>query len=129
MWEKVDSSRASTSIGVFIESEFKHGPAALKKLKDNVCDRKLSKKLAEYLTSLIGDAEPVYSQGELANWLESQFAPVIERIAKAMVFETEVAKEAKASVGSFGMQAALLKKAYDATKDDPEAGEDDHNED
>ncbi len=132
VWEKRDNSRASTSIGVFIPGALKGGDeAGLKELLANIGDGKLAAKMAHYLFELAGPTNAICRESVLGAWLEEEFKPVMEGIVKALAKQQELQTEMKATIGNFGMQAALLKKVYGQTEkadheppDEP-AGEDD----
>jgi hypothetical protein len=132
VWEKRNDSRASTSIGVFIPGALKGGDeAGLKELLANIGDGKLAAKMAHYLFELAGPTNAICRESVLGAWLEEEFKPVMEGIVKALAKQQELQTEMKATIGNFGMQAALLKKVYGQTEkadheppDEP-AGEDD----
>ena len=119
VWEKRKSSRASTSIGVFIPGALKGGDeAGLKELLANIGDGKLAAKMAHYLFELAGPENAICRESELKAWLDEEFKPVMEGIVASLAKQQELQTEMKATIGNFGMQAALLKKVYGETKKD-----------
>jgi hypothetical protein len=105
--------------------------AGLKELLANIGDGKLAAKMAHYLFELAGPTNAICRESVLGAWLEEEFKPVMEGIVKALAKQQELQTEMKATIGNFGMQAALLKKVYGQTEkadheppDEP-AGEDD----
>ena len=96
-----------------------NGASAAKTLLDNVGDGKLAAKLAGFLVELAGQANMIVTPEQLMAWLDGEFNPMIDRIVK--LIEKQKAAEAAftSNVGNFGMQAALLKKAFAETEKDP----------
>jgi hypothetical protein len=119
VWEKRNDSRASTSIGVFIPGALKGGDeAGLKELLANIGEGKLAAKMAHYLFELAGPENAICRESELKAWLDEEFKPVMEGIVASLAKQQELQTEMKATIGNFGMQAALLKKVYGETKKD-----------
>ena len=119
VWEKRNESRASTSIGVFIPGALKGGDeAGLKELLANIGDGKLAAKMAHYLFELAGPENAICRESQLKAWLDEEFKPVIEGIVASLAKQQQLQTEMKATIGNFGMQAALLKKVYGETKKD-----------
>ena len=78
--------------------------------------------MVDYLVQVAGLENFTVSKRDLIEFLDSQLSPAIEAIKKQVEVSDKVQKEMEASVGMFGMQAAILKKVFEATKGaEPEA--------
>jgi len=141
VWEKKDISRASTTIGVFVEGKFNEDKVQLNKLLDAIKDGKLTLKMAKYLVEVAGKENMLCGVNDLAAWLESQFKPFFDKILEHLAVASAVTDEMKQHVGHFNMEAALLKKVYESTHpgkkakevepdaEEQEAGDSDEDED
>ena len=121
-WEKTNNLRASTQIGVL----FKGTPKVdTEVLLAGIGERQLATKMTDYLIGLAGEDNLVLSRREIIDWLDAFYQPIIAKILasqeKAKLVQTELA----ASIGTFGMQAALLKKVYGTTSPEDEGDFDD----
>ena len=125
VWEKKDASRASTTIGVFVKGQFNGDKRALDALIGEISHAKLSIKMAKYLFEIAGKENAICTVEELSTRLEDQFHPFFDRIMEHVAAANAITSELRAHVGHFNMQAALLKKVYDAThpKKAPDAAE------
>jgi hypothetical protein len=112
-WEKQDHTRASTTVGAFIRGEFLGSNDMQKLLLDEIADGKLTTKLTDYLVDIAGRPNMLVKRAELKAWLDSQFNPMIDSILKQIEQKSAVEKAMSATVGNFGMQAALLKKVFE----------------
>jgi hypothetical protein len=92
--------------------------AGLKELLANIGEGKLAAKMAHYLFELAGPENAICRESELKAWLDEEFKPVMEGIVASLAKQQELQTEMKATIGNFGMQAALLKKVYGETKKD-----------
>ena len=116
-WEKQDDSRASTTVGAFIQGEFISTDESQQKLLlSEIDDGKLSQKLADYLTELAGEENMIVLKRDLKGWLDGQFNPMIESILEQIEKKKAMTQAMSANVGNFGMQAALLKKVFEESK-------------
>ncbi len=116
VWVNKSADRASTTIGVFVKGQFsKTKPEMLELLLENIGGGKLAKQMAEYLIGLAGDAA-IVTVPELAAALDKVFQPQVKMILNAIEQQAAVQTAFAESVGVFGMQAALLKKVYEAKK-------------
>lgn len=110
-WEKVDESRASGQVGVFLKGTFSADPD---KLLSNFAEGKLMKEFAAFLFKCAEGPGVVYltDQAELSAWLDEKYAPQVNEIAQKATEHKAVAKAIEASTGVFSTQTALLKKLY-----------------
>jgi hypothetical protein len=130
-WEKKNDQRASTVIGTFIPGGLEDDGAFTTLMGGMVG---LSGKLVDYLVELAGPENLIYGSPEIKAWLDEKIDPMVKALteghAKAKA-ATAVLKENM--LGSFGMQAALLKKVYEANHGPedgagPETPEDDESD-
>ena len=124
-WVNKNNERASTTIGIFVKGSFAPSqPGKLQMLLDNVGEGKLTERMAEYLFEVAGADNVICTVGELKTWLDSIFDPRVAQIIEAVEKQKQVQEAFAESVGNFGMQAALLKKVYEAKHgakgDDPD---------
>jgi len=108
-WEKMDASRASTQIGMFLRGSPDDSPQML---LDELADHKLASKMADYLIELLGEGNMVLSRDEIITWIDQTYAPAAQKIARAVAASNAIEAEIESSIGTFGMQAELMKKAY-----------------
>lgn len=114
VWEKKSSERASTVIGVLLKGSLDGTKEEAEAILNEMKDGKLAKRMADYLYELIGSEYMILSRDEISNYLTEnvygKIAASIEKMIKAkMIVEQEMGK----NIGVFGMQAQILKKAYE----------------
>lgn len=118
-WEKNSEKRASTQIGVWLEGDFdslEKGQPLLEKLKN----REIAEQMANYIAELIGEDQLFLSPKRIASWLQATiYAPMAKKVEKMLELATAVQSEMKATAGQFGMQAAMVKKAYNGIAETP----------
>ncbi|MCL4743825.1 MAG: hypothetical protein KJZ83_00270 [Burkholderiaceae bacterium] len=128
VWELQDNMRASTTIGVLLRGSLDGTRTEAEALLAEMKDGKLSSKMADYLYEIIGPEHMILSPAEIAKWLtENVYGKVAGQIEKSLKAKMIVEKEMEANIGHFGMQAAILKKAYEevqAESEDPDAADD-----
>jgi hypothetical protein len=114
VWEKQDDKRASTTIGVLLRGTLEGSIEEAQALLDKMKSGKLSEQMAEYLSDLAGAENLITQPDEIAAWLT---ANVYGKIAAGLEKQIEARKimevEMEKNIGTFGMQAQILKKAYD----------------
>ena len=116
IWQKADDYRASTVTGVFLRGSFKGSAESRATLLEALAGKKLVNQMVDYLVQVAGIENFTVSKRDLIEFLDSQLSPAIEAIKKQVEVSDKVQKEMEASVGMFGMQAAILKKVFEATK-------------
>ena len=116
VWEKKDEVRASTTIGVFIKGQFSRDLVQLQVLLDELADKKMSLKMAAYLIELAGPENAVLSVEELAEAVDKPFDQITQRVVARIKESNFASAEMNSSIGVFGMQSAILKKAHDKFK-------------
>ena len=113
VWEKVNSDRASTQIGVFIRGNAKDQPEILAKQLE---DKKLARDMTGYLFSLLGDeSHAVCTRREFADFLHEKIAPPIEGIMKQFEAAKKVVDNVDLIAGKWDTSKALLAKMYQST--------------
>lgn len=125
VWEKEDNKRASTTIGVLLRGRLdgtvEEANLILKQMKNG----EIAKQMADYLYNLVGEQYMILTRDQIAQWLtDTVYSKVAMRfeksIKKRMAFEEEMGK----NIGTFGMQAQILKKAYEKVQAEYEEAED-----
>lgn len=124
-WEKKDHERASTTIGSLVPGSLDGSIEEAQKVLDYMKDGKLAKQLADYLYNLVGEQYMILTRDQIAQWLtDTVYGKVAMRLEKSikkrMAFEEEMGK----NIGTFGMQAQILKKAYEKVQAEYEEAED-----
>lgn len=115
-WEKQHPARCSTTIGGLFPGSLDTVEGCLN-LVAELENGTVAMKMAEYLVQTAEGGDLFLTVDQLAAQLQSQFYDKIaERSRKHLEAQQKVNESMKSSVGSFGMQAALLKKAYAATE-------------
>ncbi|MEY9560498.1 hypothetical protein [Sinorhizobium fredii] len=117
VWEKRHEVRASTTVGIFVRGCPDGEEAEQQKLIEEIGDRKMAEKMAAYLAGLAGADNLVVTERELAGYLDSVFGPAIDAMMEKVKQNQELKSEMEANIGTFGMQAALLKKVYGKTNE------------
>ena len=112
-WEKKDDKRASTTIGVFIKGQFSRDMAVLQQLLDEVSEKKMATKMAKYLIELAGAENALMSVRDLAECVDKPFDDITQRVVARIKEANYASEEMSSSIGVFGMQSAILKKAHD----------------
>ena len=112
VWENNDAHRASTSVGIFVPGRPDGAPEEIARFAENIANGKLSTDMAAYLMKLAGECEFILTLEELAEYLENIFKPVFKLMNETVKKQLWLKAEMVASVGMFGMQAALIKKVY-----------------
>ena len=117
-WDKDDSDRASTQVGVFLRGSLATDPD---KVLSEFVGGETTKKFADYLIAQAGDGvTAVATREEISEWLEATFAPrlkeIVESISKSKKAQAAFEKEIEGSVGVFANQTSLLKKIYKGSK-------------
>lgn len=125
-WEKVDSVRASTPIGVFVNGTVEKNPVIL---YEELTKKDLPRNMAKYVASLAGADNMVISEDDLTKWIESKYAPAVEKLMKVAEAEKKMADEISESIGVFGMQADMMKKVYGSLVPDIEEESEEEDED
>lgn len=129
-WEKSNPERASTTIGSLIRGTLMGSLEDAQLVLDEMRDGKLASKLATYLTELIGAENMTLSIPELAEMLtEHVYGKIAAKLEKMIEARKIVEVEMEKNIGTFGMQAQMLKKAYskmqEAAEEPEEHGSDD----
>lgn len=113
VWEKKDDKRASTTIGVLLRGSLEGSIADAQALLDKMKSGKLSEQMAEYLVGLAGAENLIMQPDEIAAWLtETVYGKVAAKLEKVIEARGIVETEMEKNIGTFGMQASILKKAY-----------------
>lgn len=113
VWEKEDAQRASTTIGTLVRGSLDGSIEDAKVILDRMKSGKLSTQMAEYVASLAGLPNLVLTVDDIADWLtENIYGKIATKLEKAIEARGIVEKEMEHSIGTFGMQAQMLKKAY-----------------
>lgn len=113
VWEKQDEKRASTTIGVLLRGSLDGQIEDAKLLLDKMKSGKLSEQMAEYLAGLAGAENLIMQPDEIADWLtQNVYGKIAGKLEKAIEARQIVEQEMEKSIGTFGMQAQILKKAY-----------------
>ena len=116
-WQAKDKSRASTNIGIMLRGAFNGDDDDLQAtLLNQIKDGQLSKKMAAYLVKLAGPENLILSERKIRDWLESEYAPLIVKITSSIAKVKALKELMTASIGEFGMEAEILKKAFNKTK-------------
>ncbi len=116
IWQKADDYRASTVTGVFLRGSFKGSPESRAALLEALSGKKLVNQMADYLVQVAGSENLTVQKRDLVAFLDGQLSPAIEAIKTQVEVSDKIQKEMEASVGMFGMEAAILKKVFDATQ-------------
>lgn len=125
VWEKEDQSRASTTVGALLRGTLEGSLSEAHLVLDEMKGGKLSKKLADYLTELAGPENMIMDADALAAMLtEHVYGKIAAKLEKMVEARQIVEEEMEKSIGTFGMQAQLLKKAYAKLQDEAEDIED-----
>lgn len=134
-WEKSDGDRASTTIGSLIRGTLSGSIDDAKMVLEEMKDGKLANKLATYLTELAGAENMILSIDELSAILTDKvYGKIAAKLEKMIEARKIVETEMEKNIGTFGMQAKMLKKAYEKMQesvedaepaDNDEAGSDD----
>jgi hypothetical protein len=114
-WSKKNSSRASTVISNFMPGTLSGTPEERQKLFEAIDNGQIAAKMAAYLVGLAGKGNLILTEKQLAAWIDEQYKPLIERVKVSIEQAKKVQDAIKSSVGTFGMQAAILKKVFDET--------------
>lgn len=129
-WEKIDTARASTQIGMFLRGTPEENPQML---LDELADRKLATKMADYLIELVGEGNLLVDREVLIDWIDKTYAPAAKKIEQIVNTNNVMDDEIENSIGTFGMQADLMKKVYEKLPQDgediPDLEDDEHGED
>lgn len=113
VWEKQDEKRASTTIGVLLRGTLEGQIEDAKALLDKMKSGKLAEQMAEYLANLAGADNLIMQPDEIAAWLtENVYGKIAGKLEKAIEARKIVEQEMEKNIGTFGMQASILKKAY-----------------
>lgn len=124
-WEKSNPERASTTIGSLIRGTLMGSLDDAHLVLDEMKDGKLANKLATYLTELLGAENMLMPIPELADMLTEQvYGKIADKLEKMIAARKIVETEMAENIGTFGMQAQVLKKAYAALEDPEGKGED-----
>ena len=114
-WEKRSPARASTTIGVLLRGRLDDAEA--QPLLAQMEDGTIARKLADYLYELVGEQHMILSRDEIADHLtKTVYGSVAKSIRERMEVRKAVLDEMEQSIGTFGTQAQLLKKAYEKVK-------------
>lgn len=108
-WEKVNSSRASTQIGVFLKGSPEENPEVL---VDAMKDKKFATKMTTYLAELVGEGNLILPKQTIIDWIDSKYAPAVASMQKELKAQEIMNTEIQNNLGVFGMQADIMKKAY-----------------
>ena len=106
---KLDDSRASTIIGVFLRGSLKTEPeVVLQRLEE----QDFLLKMAEYVAERAGHDNLVLRPMAIAAWLHEQLDPGIAKLKAQVAASAEFAQHVEDNVELFGFQSALLAKLY-----------------
>lgn len=130
-WELDKSTHARTTIGVLMRGSIGQSDQDAMTLVHDMKDGSLSEKMAQYLITLVEPNQLLISKDQIAGWLTARyFGPIAKKVEQALEIQKEVKTALGDSLGTFGMQAQLLKKAYQkAQEHDGEDADDNEAED
>lgn len=131
VWEKKSDKRASTTIGVLLRGTLDGPIGDAQQLLDKMKSGKLSEQMAEYLAGLAGAENLVLTPDEIAAWLTGNvYGKIADKLEKTIEARGIVEQEMEKNIGTFGMQASILKKAYAKLQEEAEdLPEDDQQDD
>jgi hypothetical protein len=112
-WSKKDHKRASTVISSFMPGTMNGTPDEQQKLFEEIDQGKIAGKMAAYLVGLAGKGNLILTEKQLSAWIDEQYKPLIAKVKLAIEQAKKVQEAIKSNVGTFGMQAAILKKVFD----------------
>lgn len=110
VWQKSNASRASTIIGAHLQGKPSDNPNFL---LEEIEKGEFIENMVQYMAQLAGAENLIASQDEIKEWLLGQFKPVADKIRQKVELVKEVESDLSKSIGVFGTQAAILKKAHD----------------
>jgi hypothetical protein len=129
---KLDDSRASTIIGVFLRGSLKTEPeVVLQRLEE----QDFLLRMADYVAERAGHDNLILRPMAIAAWLHEQLDPGMAKLKAQVAAAAEFAQHVEDNVEMFGFQSALLAKLYkkhmptDAPGADDEPDELDHEPD
>lgn len=115
-WEKQHPLRCSTTIGGLFPGSMDSTADCLKLVAD-LESGAVATKMAEYLVQMAEGGDLFLTVEQLAEQLQdAYFAKIAADSRKALEVQQKVNDSMKSSIGSFGMQAQLLKAAYKETE-------------
>ena len=111
-FDRIDSVRASVSVGAFIQGSLLHSTA---EVLTNIEKGEIFAKLASYAAKQVGEGEMIASISVVANWLRRQAAPLLTAIKQSLLLEQQVvaakaefATTIESQIEVFGPQMQLL---------------------
>lgn len=115
-WEKNASSRASTTVSLMLPGTV-DSAEGITELLTNVEDGKLATKMTEYLTTIAGENLKL-DPAAINEWFDGYSKSFAEGLKKTLAATKELKAHMAQNVGKVGIHAEVLKKVYEATKDD-----------
>lgn len=121
VWEKDNEERASTTVGALLRGTLEGNIEEAKLILNEMRDGKLATKLATYLAELAGTENLIMPIDELSAMLtEHVYGKIAVKLEKAIEARAIVETEMEKTIGTFGMQASILKKAYAKLQEEAE---------
>lgn len=108
-WEKVDNLRASTQLGVFLQGTLANDTEVL---LEEMSDSKLSKKMADYVLSLVNPDFLCVTPEDVIEWLELTYSQAAAHVSKAIEDKKAIVATISSNIGVVGTQSELMKKMY-----------------
>jgi hypothetical protein len=106
---KLDDSRASTVIGVFLRGSLNSDPeTVLQRLEE----QDFLLRMAEYVAERAGHDNLILRPMAVAAWLHEQLDPGMAQLKAQIAASAEFAQHVEDNVELFGFQSALLAKMY-----------------
>ena len=113
VWENTDENRSSAIIGVLLRGKPIGTDEQVQQFLDEVDNGKLASKMADYVATLVGEEYLVIPVSEIKEWFDGYYKTLVGQIMD-MIAKKKAVKEAMEShIGTFGLQAQILKKALE----------------
>ena len=118
-WENIDAIRSSSEIGIFLRGSLDGTEAEIESVLDQIRGGKIAHKLMDYLEERIDKNTLILTREEIVQYLvKNYYEPLVNGIEKGIKVKRAVAEESQNHIGAFGIQAEILKKAYQKVQEE-----------
>ena len=110
-WDKVDATRASTTVGILLHGSVK-SPEGMKMLISQIDNGVLANKMVDYLEQIAGKSTVLLSREQMVAWFDDVYKGYMTGLKSIIDHQTAMQEELNSKVGMFSIQADILKAVY-----------------